>query len=34
MPPELLATLVRDQWSIENLHWLRDTLYREDESKP
>jgi predicted transposase YbfD/YdcC len=27
-----LAGLVQGQWAIESLHWLRDTLYREDES--
>jgi predicted transposase YbfD/YdcC len=30
--PECLATLVRHHWGIESLHWLRDTLYREDNS--
>jgi predicted transposase YbfD/YdcC len=30
--PETIAALVRGQWSIESLHWLRDTLYREDNS--
>jgi predicted transposase YbfD/YdcC len=30
--PAALATLVRDHWGIESLHWLRDTLYREDNS--
>ena len=30
--PETIASLVRGQWAIESLHWLRDTLYREDES--
>lgn len=30
--PERLAALVRGQWSIESLHWLRDTVYREDNS--
>jgi hypothetical protein len=24
--PETIATLVRGQWAIESLHWLRDTL--------
>jgi predicted transposase YbfD/YdcC len=28
-----LAGYVREQWSIESLHWLRDTLYQEDKSK-
>jgi hypothetical protein len=30
--PETIASLVRGQWAIESLHWLRDTLYREDNS--
>jgi predicted transposase YbfD/YdcC len=30
--PARLAGLVRGQWAIESLHWLRDTLYREDQS--
>ncbi len=30
--PECLAALVRDHWGIESLHWLRDTVYREDNS--
>jgi predicted transposase YbfD/YdcC len=30
--PERLATLVRQHWGIEALHWLRDTVYREDNS--
>jgi len=30
--PEQLATLVREHWGIESLHWLRDTAYREDNS--
>lgn len=30
--PARLASLTRDHWSIESLHWLRDTLYREDNS--
>lgn len=30
--PELLAALVRGHWGIESLHWLRDTVYREDDS--
>jgi predicted transposase YbfD/YdcC len=30
--PERLAGLVRDHWGIEALHWLRDTVYREDAS--
>ena len=31
--PARLAGLVRGQWAIESLHWLRDTLYREDQSQ-
>ena len=30
--PTQLATLARDHWGIESLHWLRDTVYREDDS--
>jgi len=30
--PERLASLVRNHWGIEALHWLRDTVYREDNS--
>jgi predicted transposase YbfD/YdcC len=30
--PADLARYVREQWSIESLHWLRDTLYQEDKS--
>ncbi len=30
--PKSLATLIRQHWGIESLHWLRDTLYREDNS--
>lgn len=30
--PECLASLVRQHWGIESLHWLRDTVYREDNS--
>ena len=30
--PERLATLVRNHCDIESLHWLRDTVYREDHS--
>ncbi len=30
--PPAIAGLVRGQWAIESLHWLRDTLYREDNS--
>ncbi len=28
-----LAGHVREQWAIESLHWLRDTLYQEDKSQ-
>ncbi len=28
-----LARYVREQWSIESLHWIRDTLYQEDKSQ-
>jgi predicted transposase YbfD/YdcC len=31
--PRDLARYVREQWSIESLHWLRDTLYQEDKSR-
>ena len=31
--PSRLAGLVRGQWAIESLHWLRDTLYQEDKSQ-
>jgi predicted transposase YbfD/YdcC len=31
--PALLAEAVRGQWKIEVLHWIRDTIYREDDSK-
>jgi predicted transposase YbfD/YdcC len=30
--PECLATLVRQHWGIESLHWVRDTVYDEDHS--
>jgi predicted transposase YbfD/YdcC len=30
--PQAIAGLVRGQWAIESHHWLRDTLYREDNS--
>ena len=30
--PEQVATFVREHWGIEALHWLRDTVYREDNS--
>lgn len=28
--PEALLQLVRDRWSIESWHWIRDTQLRED----
>jgi predicted transposase YbfD/YdcC len=31
--PAALAGYVREQWSIESLHWIRDTLYQEDNSQ-
>jgi predicted transposase YbfD/YdcC len=31
--PALIAEAVRGQWKIEVLHWIRDTIYREDDSK-
>ena len=31
--PADLARHVRQQWAIESLHWLRDTLYQEDRSQ-
>lgn len=31
--PARLATLARNHWGIESLHWLRDTLYQEDASQ-
>jgi predicted transposase YbfD/YdcC len=31
--PANLAPYVREQWSIESLHWIRDTLYHEDKSQ-
>jgi predicted transposase YbfD/YdcC len=31
--PAALAGYVREQWSIESLHWIRDTLYQEDKSQ-
>ena len=30
--PENIATYVSEHWGIESLHWLRDTVYREDDS--
>lgn len=31
--PPLIAAAVRSQWKIEVIHWIRDTIYREDDSK-
>ncbi|MGZ8802605.1 MAG: ISAs1 family transposase [Mycobacterium sp.] len=31
--PAEIARLVRDHWGVEALHWLRDTVYREDDSR-
>jgi hypothetical protein len=31
--PVALAGYVREQWWIESLHWIRDTLYQEDKSQ-
>jgi predicted transposase YbfD/YdcC len=31
--PADLARYVRQQWSIESLHWIRDSLYEEDKSQ-
>jgi predicted transposase YbfD/YdcC len=31
--PADLARYNRDQWGIEVMHWIRDTLYREDHSR-
>jgi predicted transposase YbfD/YdcC len=31
--PTRLAALTRNHWGIESLHWLRDTVYREDNSR-
>jgi len=31
--PADLARYVREHWSIESLHWIRDTLYQEDKSQ-
>lgn len=30
--PATLAKLTRGHWGIESLHWIRDTVYREDDS--
>ena len=32
--PANITTLIRQHWGIESLHWLRDTVYREDNSTP
>jgi predicted transposase YbfD/YdcC len=31
--PDVIAEAVRGQWKIEALHWIRDTIYREDDSR-
>jgi len=31
--PAQMATHVQDHWGVESLHWLRDTCYREDNSR-
>ena len=31
--PADIARLVRNHWGVESLHWLRDTVYREDHSR-
>jgi predicted transposase YbfD/YdcC len=31
--PARVGSLVRGHWAIESMHWIRDTLYREDHSK-
>jgi Transposase DDE domain len=31
--PAQIAEFVQDHWGIESLHWLRDTVYREDHSR-
>jgi len=31
--PALIAAAIRGQWKIEVLHWIRDTIYREDDSR-
>jgi predicted transposase YbfD/YdcC len=31
--PADIARMVRDHWGVESLHWLRDTVYREDHSR-
>jgi predicted transposase YbfD/YdcC len=30
--PARLASLIRGHWGIEAMHWIRDTLYREEDS--
>ena len=31
--PARVGGLIRGHWAIESMHWIRDTLYREDHSK-
>jgi predicted transposase YbfD/YdcC len=31
--PRMIAEAARGQWKIEVIHWLRDTVYREDDSR-
>jgi hypothetical protein len=31
--PARVGDLVRGHWAIESMHWMRDTLYHEDQSK-
>jgi predicted transposase YbfD/YdcC len=31
--PTLIAAAVRGQWRIEVLHWIRDVVYHEDDSR-
>ncbi len=31
--PTTLASLTRGQWGIESPHWIRDTVYRQDDSR-
>jgi predicted transposase YbfD/YdcC len=31
--PQVIAEAVRGQWRIETIHWIRDTVYREDDSR-
>ncbi|QEY32687.1 ISAs1 family transposase [Synechococcus sp. RSCCF101] len=32
-PPKALLQLVRDRWSLESWHWIRDTQLREDNHR-